>query len=283
MVTEGFDCPDLCVLVHATRKAALLFVAQVMARVMRLTDHERASGLMLPAQVLIPDSPVLKDVYATAIAAAGQVVHEDKVERCHRDHPRTKCPCLFPQSECLCSIYDPAPQLRRYDVLAVDDPRLDGATVLGQADGHVPVLELNHYIEECRRLVIPEPFAPKIAVLVRRSGGGANFATYGRTATAAPPETQPASPRDLSDTYRTRLKKAAGFMEKHIGHDKNFRTVAEFQGKVNDAAGIPKGGRDLATVRQLSTGSSWACACVRRHCAAHGEQVPDWAEGINRE
>jgi superfamily II DNA or RNA helicase len=280
MVTEGFDCPDLCVLVHATRKAALLFVAQVMARVMRLTDHERAAGMMLPAQVLIPDSPVLKDVYAMAIAAAAQVVHEDKVERCHRDHPRTRCPCLFPQSECLCSIYEPTPQLRRYDVLAVDDPRLDGATVLGHADGHVPVLELNHYIEECRKLVIPEPFAPKIAVLVRRSGGGTVFPTYSQPV-AAPPEPQPANPRDLSDTYRARLKKAAGFMEKHIGHDGTFRTVAEFQGKVNDAAGIPKRGRDLATVRQLSTASGWACAWVRRHCEAHGEPLPDWAEGIS--
>jgi superfamily II DNA or RNA helicase len=283
MVTEGFDCPDLSVLVHATRKAALLFVAQVMARVMRITDYERAAGMMLPAQILIPDSPVLKDSYAAAIAAAGRVVHEETVERCHRQHPRTKCPCLFPHTECLCSIYEQPPKLRRYDVLSVDDPRLDGATVLGHEDGHVPVAELDHWIRELRKLVIPEPFAPKIAVLVRRSGG-TMFRGTGEPDTAATPvpTQQPASPRDLSDTYRARLRKAAGFMEKHIGHDAGFRTVGEFQGKVNDAAGIPSGGRDLATVRQLSTASSWACAHVRRHCETHGERAPDWAEGMNR-
>jgi superfamily II DNA or RNA helicase len=283
MVTEGFDCPDLCVLVHATRKAALLFVAQVMARVMRLTAHERAAGMMLPAQVLIPDSPVLRDVYAKAIAAAAQIVQEDKVERCHQNHPRTSCPCIFPQAECLCTIFCGRPPLRRYDVLAVDDPRLDGATVLGHEDGHVPLLELNHYIAECRKLVIPEPFAPKIAVLVRRSGGGDSLHAYRPPAAAVPPERQQASPRDLSDTYRARLKKAAGFMEKHIGHDGNFRTVMEFQGRVNGAANIPTGGRDLASVRQLSTASAWACAAVRHHCESRSEPVPEWAEGINRD
>jgi superfamily II DNA or RNA helicase len=283
MVTEGFDCPDLCVLVHATRKAALLFVAQVMARVMRLTDYERAAQMMLPAQILIPDSPVLKDVYATAIAAAAQTVHEDAVERCHRNHSRARCPCLFPQSECLCAIFCPQEQLRRYDVIAVDDPRLDGATVLGHEDGHVPLPELTHFIAECRKLIIPEPFAPKIAVLVRRSGGGGVFATAtGAQPSAAVPEPRPANPRDLSDTYRARLKKAAGFMKEHVGHDKSFRNVAEFQGRVNDAGGIPPGGRDLATLRQLSTAAAWACSCVRLHCEARGELVPEWAEGINR-
>jgi superfamily II DNA or RNA helicase len=284
MVTEGFDCPELCVLVHATRKAALLFVAQVMARVMRLTRHERASGMMLPAQVLIPDSPVLREVYASAIAAAAQVVREEDTERCHSGHLRTRCPCLFPESDCLCSVAEPPQQLRKYDVLSVSDPRLDGATVLGHEDGHVPLLELNQAIEQCRQLVIPEPFAPKVAVLVRRATGGIGLrADTGPAAAAAQqPEPRPASPRALSDTYRDRLKKAAGYMQQHIRHDGTFSTVTEFQGRANAAGDIPKGGRDLATIRQLATASAWACAWVRRHCEAHGEAAPDWTEGINR-
>ena len=284
MVTEGFDCPDLCVLVHATRKAALLFVAQVMARVMRLTRHERASGMMLPAQVLIPDSPVLREVYASVIAAAAQVVREEDTERCHRSHPRSRCPCLFPDSDCLCSVAEPPQPLRKYDVLSVSDPRLDGATVLGHEDGHVPLLELNQAVEQCRQLVIPEPFAPKVAVLVRRATGGIGLrADAGPAAAAAQqPEPRPASPRDLSDTYRDRLKKAAGYMQQHIRHDGTFSTVTEFQGKANAAGGIPKGGRDLATIRQLATASAWACTLVRRHCEVHGEAAPEWTEGINR-
>ena len=150
MVTEGFDCPDLSVLVHATRKAALLFVAQVMARIMRVTGYERAAGMMIPAQALIPDSPVLREVYASAMKAANHVVQDDKVERCHREHPRTQCPCLFPDTDCLCVVRCNPNPLSRYDVLDVDAPRLDGATVLGHEDGHVPRPELDHYIRECK-------------------------------------------------------------------------------------------------------------------------------------
>jgi superfamily II DNA or RNA helicase len=124
MVTEGFDCHELSVLVHATRKTAPLFVAQVMARVMRVTDYERASGMMLPAQILIPDSPLLREAYALAIAAANHLVQEDATPRCHKGHPQVTCPCQYPAAGCICGIAPPPPVLRRYDVLGVDDPRL---------------------------------------------------------------------------------------------------------------------------------------------------------------
>lgn len=282
MVTEGFDCKDLVVLVHATRKTAPLFIAQVMARVMRVTDHERAVGMMLPAQVLIPDSPLLRDAYAAAIATTMHVVEDGQIERCHNDHPRNVCPCLYPQTECLCGIATRTPGLGRYDVLSVDDPRLDGATVLGHLDGHVPIAELDPVIAECRRLSIPEPFAPPIAVLIRRSGGS-TARPSGVTATAtAPrpqPEPEPANPRDLSDTYRARLRTAAGFMQKHIRHDATFRSVEDFQAKINGSAGIRPGGRDQARVQQLSAASRWAASAVRHHCETHGEVVPEWAGG----
>lgn len=277
MVTEGFDCPDLSILVHATRKAALLFVAQVMARVMRVTDYERAAGWMLPAQILIPDSPVLREVYASAIKAATHVVQEDKVERCHHQHPRTKCPCLFPDTDCLCSAALRPPGLRRYDVLDVDDPRLDGATVLGHEDGHVLRPELDYYIRECANLVIPEPFAPRVAVLVRR--GTPTVQGYEGPGASVGPLITAAAPRDLSDTYRSRLRQAAGFMEKHIRHEARYRNVGEFQAKVNDAGQIPSGGRDLALVRQLAAASSWACERISEHCETHGEPIPGWARG----
>ena len=281
MVTEGFDCPDLSVLVHATRKAALLFVAQVMARVMRVTGHERASGMMLPAQILIPDSPVLREVYASAIAAARHVVKDEDLERCHNQHPRTRCPCLFPDTDCLCGVFPPPPPWSRYDVLAVDDPRLDGATVLGHADGHVPTPELDQYISVCKSLVIPEPFAPRVAVAVRRSSEAVRKSSEPEA--HAGPTVTPASPRDLSDSYRERLRLAAGFMEKHIRHDLDFRSVGEFQGRVNGSAGIPQSGRDLASVRQLATASNWACQKIREHCDHCGETAPLWARAAGND
>lgn len=277
MVTEGFDCHDLSVLVHATRKTALLFVAQVMARVMRVTGYERAAGMMLPAQILIPDSPLLREVYASAIARAKRFVTDDKTQRCHKGHSRVTCTCQAPAAGCICGSQPAPPGLRRYDVLAVDDPRLDGATVLGHEDGHVPALELDHYIRECNALVIPEPFAPRVAVLARR--GAPAFRKYSKPEQEPDAEPVSANPRDLSDTYRARISKAAGFMEKHIGHEARFRSVGEFQGKINDAGGIPQGGRPGASLREIAAASDWACQQISQHCEDRGEPVPVWARG----
>jgi len=76
MVTEGFDCPEVSTIAHASRKAAQLFVAQEMARAMRLTDYERAVRTMLPAQILIPDDPVLKEAFAAALGSALHMVED---------------------------------------------------------------------------------------------------------------------------------------------------------------------------------------------------------------
>jgi superfamily II DNA or RNA helicase len=282
MVTEGFDCHELSVLVHATRKAARLFVAQVMARVMRVTDYERAARRLLPAQILIPDDRVLRGVYAAAIKSGPHIVEEEEEAggRCHAGHRRRMCPCQYPgDSECTCPwVTGPGP-LRKYDLISLEDPRLDMATVLGHDDGDVSAAELEFFIQQCLGLGIPEPYAPRVAVAVRRGAPAqrkySGEKTAGVTATEAP-----ASPREVVDAYRARLKLAAGFMEKHIRHDASFRGVAEFQGRANDAGEIPAGGRDLATARQLAAASRWACGCVRRHCHAHGEQAPEWANGV---
>ena len=193
MVTEGFDCHELAVLVHATTKAASLFIAQVIARIMRITDHERAVGMMLPAMTLIPDDPDLRKVYASVVAAA--VPHQvDDGQRCHKDH--FGCPCAYPADDCTCRI-GPPPPLRRYDVLEIEDPRLDGATVLGHEDGDVTVTELGYYIPECGKLGIPESYAPRVAVIARRGAPG--FTKYSKPK-AEGPTSRPASP----GTCRTR-------------------------------------------------------------------------------
>jgi hypothetical protein len=124
-------------------------------------------------------------------------------------------------------------------------------------------------------LAIPEPFAPRVAVIARR--GNPAFRKYAKPEPEPQPEPAPANPRELSGSYRARLQTAAGFMEKHIGHDPRFRSVGEFQAKANDAGTIPAGGRDLASLRQLAAASDWACLQVRQHCDDRGETIPLWA------
>jgi len=63
MITEGFDCPDLAVLVHLTSRSARLFINQAVARIMRLSPWERTTGKVLPARVIIPRETRIRKAY----------------------------------------------------------------------------------------------------------------------------------------------------------------------------------------------------------------------------
>lgn len=273
MVTEGFDCPAVSTLVHATRKTAPLWVAQFMARGMRITDHERAVGRVLPTQVLIPDDPVVREAYASALNSALHEV-EEETGRCHAGHRQTICPCRYPGDVCTCPFGPPPPPIPRYELLDLGDPELRGGTVLGQPDGDLEQPELSYYIEECNRVLIPETYALRVGVLARQ--GPPATRTYSKE---EPPVAKPANPRDVVDMYRAKLRQASGWMERHIGHEARFPTVGVFQGKANDAGEIPAGGRDQATAQQLALAASWMCARIREHCEANEEQVPEFAAG----
>ncbi|HKA60668.1 MAG TPA: DEAD/DEAH box helicase family protein [Gemmatimonadales bacterium] len=59
MAGEGYDCPEIAVLGYASNKLTSLYVRQVTARAMRVTDRERQIGTVLPAIVVLPDSTEL--------------------------------------------------------------------------------------------------------------------------------------------------------------------------------------------------------------------------------
>jgi superfamily II DNA or RNA helicase len=275
MVTEGFDCPEVSTIAHASRKAAQLFVAQEMARAMRLTDFERARQQMLPAQILIPDDQTLREAFASALASALHVVDDSDELRCHDGQPG--CLCRYPDmGECICPPGSSASErLVRFEVLDLDDPRLERATVLGHEDGDVPAPELRYFIEQCAGIGIPETYAPRVAVVTRR--GRPATRTYA-TEKPVPTVVTEVNPRDIVQSYRAILRQAAGWMEKHIGHDSRYTTVGVFQGRANDAGGIPSGGRDQASMRQLATVADWMTARIREHCRDYGEKVPAFAE-----
>ena len=59
MAGEGYDCPDIAVVGYATNKRTALYVRQVVARAMRVTDKERELDRIVPAQIVVPDVPEL--------------------------------------------------------------------------------------------------------------------------------------------------------------------------------------------------------------------------------
>ncbi len=278
MVTEGFDCPHVATIAYATNIIADLFIAQMMARAMRITSFERANGRMLPAQILIPDHEQLRRAFAAALKSAMHMVdlpEEAGDERSGRSTGSERLP--------------------RYELLDLSDPRLRSATVLTQDDGHVPATELAQVITHCKSVGIPETYAPRVAVVSRRYRPPVRvYATDSETDRQDTPEgaqhppaegdragqtvTIKADPRSLNHAHRARLAKAAGWMSEHIDHDTRYPHVASFQAKANQAAGIRAGGRDHATVQQMIQMANWMMARITEHCRRHGEPVPSWAE-----
>lgn len=266
MITEGFDCPDISTLAYAANKFAPLFVSQVIARPMRVTTLERAAGLMLPAQILIPDNPDLREAFAAALAHALHIVEDEDEKTCPRCGQRP-CVCVKPP---------PPPRLPRWKLIDLEDPRLRSATVLTQDDGEVLADELAHYIAQCAGIGIPETYAPRVAVVSRR--GRPVVRTYAQEA----PQERPADPRSINLAHRAVLQKAAKWMAGyHVAHDDRYASVEVFQALANDAASprIPRGGRDQASSQQLAAVAAWMIARVREHCQAHQEPLPLWAGG----
>jgi superfamily II DNA or RNA helicase len=274
MITEGFDCPQVSTIAYATNVIADLFVAQTMARAMRITSTERANERLMPAQILIPDHAEIRRAFASALAGALHTVADDPEER------------LLPSSP------SDSPRLPRYELLDLSDPRLDNATVLDQEDGQVPGDQLQWGFEVCRDVGIPEPWVPRFVVGARRYRPP--LRTYSR-------ETEPASdmaagpapasqskvtvteldPRSINRVHRSRLQRASGWMQKHIDHDSRYADVRAFQALANDAAHppIPAGGRDQALSGQLAEAAQWMVDRIAEHCEAHKEPAPTWLRG----
>lgn len=261
MVTEGFDCPEVAVIAYASRITAPLFVAQTMARAMRITKAERAKGRTLPAQILIPDNPELRAAFASALLSAlHQVSDDEETDPTQRGS-------------------DGTPRLPRFQLLSLSDPILDSATVLGHPNGVVTADELARAMPDLASLGIPEPYAPRVIKFARD-----HVPPLPRYATEQPQEPSPSTvttlidPRAVNVSIRSRLKKAAGWMQAHIDHDDAFADIRQFQALANDAAHIPRGERDHASAEELEDCLYWMCDRIADHCRRYEEEVPEWAQ-----
>lgn len=263
MVTEGFDCPQVSTIAYASNIIADLFIAQMMARAMRITRTERANGMMLPAQILIPDNPDLRRTFASALVGAMHVL----------DVPDDTPPGPGGGSG------SGTPHLMRYQLLELSDPALRRASVLNQDDGDVEADELALVIDQCRDVGIPEPYAPRVAVVSRRHRPKVRVYYTGDASDEQQPtvSTTPADPRSLNVARRARVQLAAKFVAAHIDHEDRFATVGVFQGMANRYAGVRAGHRDHASAEQLARMEAWMLDRIREHCETHHEDPPTWA------
>lgn len=264
MVTEGFDCPAVSTIAYASHYTARLFIAQTMARAMRITDAERAKGIVLPAQLLIPDDPALKEVFLWA--TAGTDAHTLKAEE----------PV---QQQLAGPLHDGAPRLPRFSLIDLSAPTLRGATVLGEDDGDVSPEELAEVARHLKALHLDEVLAARVAVVTRRVRRFPRLYNTPAEPTAKTPTARELNPREHNIALRTRLKQMAGWMNFHVAHDDRFATIGVFQGMANDAAGLPTGGRDQADADQLASVIAWMTVRIAEHTATYEKcHAPEWLE-----
>jgi superfamily II DNA or RNA helicase len=260
MVTEGFDCPQVSVIAYASATTAVLFLAQTMARAMRITRVEREDHKLLPAQVLIPDNESLRRAFAEALVGHFHIL----------DVPDD----ADPTDDGRRGGDGEAIRIPRYELADMSSFDLRSATVLGEEDGTVPAAELQEALALCLDLSIPEVYAPRVAVAGRRLGPRLPLYTKQSPPAVTPLQARPADPRTLNIARRKRVSAIAQWMTHHVDHDPDCSSIAVFQGKANSAAGIPSGGRDQATPEQMAQCELWMIARVREHCAAHGCALP---------
>lgn len=114
-VSEGFDAKEVCVLAYLGTWRAPLFISQVAARAMRVTQRERELS-RIPATILIPNIGELKAAFADILVGALRVLEAppEPCERCGRDlcacppvprlRPDKICQqCGMPWRHCVCT------------------------------------------------------------------------------------------------------------------------------------------------------------------------------------
>lgn len=274
-VTEGFDCPDVSVLAHLTTWSARLFINQMVARAMRVTDAERRRGYALVASVMIPDDEEIRRAYLEVLVEYMHVLELPQPKRCDVCAlPKVQCVCARPrcpvcrQKTCVCPCADCGQRPCACDLTSVTV--IDEAAVTAIAhDGTEVALDLVAEWEALLRADgMPPLLAPTVAATITKRMTNAAGVPGGRQ----PPATRPATPREEADAIRARLDRAAGWW-----HRFGDTPVADFQVRVNKAGGLGPGDRPWASPEELRPCWAHALDLVRSRCERAGLACPAWA------
>jgi superfamily II DNA or RNA helicase len=276
MAGEGYDCPEIAVIGWASNKLTSLYVRQVIARAMRVTDRERELGYVIPAAVVIPDIQELVDQLVAYLAPYTQevLVPSEEVITCRLDD----------QGDGKGTDTLPYP---RY-VLEEAQPDADETVTVALADGSredvnastVKVLAL-----QLERFNVHGIWAPRIIAATRATVGdllaaspferpGADVAVLERLATGA---------RVVADAGITRsssIEDQAGMLQRQIDgwarwwQMQGDSPASYFNSTVNGRAGIGKGKRATASVEQLIRARDIARSLITAYCERTGIKPP---------
>lgn len=264
MVTEGFDHPPVAVIAYASHFLADLYVAQMMARAMRVTASERQQLKMLPAQILIPDDPDLVAAFENAMIAQMHVLEVNDKQIVDRT------PVAVGDGE--------RAVVRSYELLDLSSIEVIGSNVLGEEDNYVTHDEEVEMGDLLTGLGVPPVYASQTVVASRKLK--ARTRTYSRPE-PEPVTTEKANPRTYNEALRRNLDEAEKWWYPHVKkHPDRFGSIADVKTAVNKAAGISFGERDNASPAQLKLAIDFMHREIRSHCNKHDEPLPEFLEAM---
>ncbi len=287
MAGEGYDCPDIAVIGYASRTLTKMYIHQVIARAMRVTDYEREHGV-IPAAVVIPDIPELVEHLIEYLKAYNPDVASTPGRICQCGHYETSHPELGPCTECDCPAFNPLtgppppppPPGSRFDVLVqeVSQQRVtisDGREALSS----FMVNDLSVFVSAlvAQNVSGAEVLAPRILVALNDFRMRQPFDDIPDVDSMMNDvKTRQRTTEERAQTLQKRIRVLEGWW-KHNAESEC--PVPVFAWKVNQAAGIPKGGRESATLEQLAVALDFARETVAEYCRRTGKKMPKRFDG----
>ena len=241
MAGEGYDCPDIAVLGYASNKLTSLYVRQVTARAMRVTERERELGTALPAIVVLPDSTALVQQF---LAYMAPYTHEVRAAA-EGDHERDN------------GDGGSGPRLQRF---VLTDAHAGAETVtVSFLDGSHENIDGRYAAELMEHLAaanIPEVFRPRTVAVFQR--------TIGSLLERRPFEMQQSGQVAIAEPMAATIEQEAAMLQAQLDklgrwwHVNGNTPVGHFNNEVNQAAGIGNGKRGSASVEQLTRAMGYA-------------------------
>jgi superfamily II DNA or RNA helicase len=290
MAGEGYDCPDVVVVGYATNKLTTLYVRQVVARAMRVTDRERELGRILPAAIVVPDVPLLVDKLVGYLAPfLHEVFQADGTTPPINETERPDGQISL---------------LPRYQVegITAGEETVTVAHLDGQRydfDGEL-VARVARALEDVQ---LPPSFAPRVLVAAKRTVGDlldarpfeglpADAAVLESFATDAQPSGPPATttqPSALAEPFDS-IEARAKLMQEQLKRWESWwfyngttvSPVAVFAAEANRVAGIAKGARPRADLAQLERALEYERSTIATLCQQTGAVPPRGLRRLER-
>jgi superfamily II DNA or RNA helicase len=275
MAGEGYDCPDIVVVGYATNKLTTLYVRQIVARAMRVTQRERDLDKVIPAAIVLPDSDLIVEhligylgPYVQELIAAAAPESDDNGDGSLR-----------------------MPGMTRFELEHAATNEQDFATV-AYGDGSTENIEIDlirRLGPELEKVDISPVYAPRLIAAARRTIGSLIDASPfdapskdaealeqlgGRKPTPAPASIEPVEWREGSIEEQAvllqrRCKQRAGWWAIH-----GNTPVSHFNRLANQEGEIPDNGRSQATPEQLRKTLVWMEDTIRDHCKRTSSSLP---------